>query len=74
MPSSSAMRSVKSESERIAFLLRRDGHEATREWVGRTAGLYRHALERHGHFASDPLYRPLFEKAVREFEEWLGAH
>jgi hypothetical protein len=65
------MKQARPESERIAFLLRRDGYAATRKWVERTVGLYREALAQRGHFASDPAYRPLFEKAVQEFEEWL---
>jgi len=66
------VKSARPEAERIAFLLRRDGHEETRKWVERTAGLYRHALAQHAHFASDPMFRPLFDQAVREFEEWLA--
>lgn len=61
---------VRPESERIAFLLHRDGPEATREWVLRTTGMYREALAQRHHYASDPAYRGLFERAVREFEEW----
>lgn len=62
---------VKPESDRIAFLLRRDGPEKTRQWVERTAAIYREALAHREHYASGPAYRPLFERAVREFEEWL---
>lgn len=60
------------ESERIEFLLRRDGLEATRAWVERTLGIYREALSNPKGQASDPTYKPRFEKAVREFEEWLA--
>lgn len=70
MPS---LKDVRPESERIAFLLRRDGHEATHKWVARTGGLYREALAQSHHYASDPAYRLLFERAVREFEEWLAS-
>jgi hypothetical protein len=70
MPSLSQTRS---ESQRIGFLLRRDGYPETRNWVERTAGLYRDALRHTNHYAADPTYRPLFEKAVREFEEWLAS-
>lgn len=63
---------VRPESERIAFLVRRDGHDATRKWVERTSGLYRQALAQPHHYASMSPYRPLFERAVREFEEWLA--
>ena len=63
---------VRPESGRIELLLRRDGTEETRKWVERTAGLYREALRMRGTYATDPIYRPIFERAVREFEEWLG--
>ena len=60
------------ESERIEFLLARDGPEATRAWVERTLRIYRRALADPRNYANDPSYKPLFERAVREFEEWLG--
>ncbi len=60
------------ESERIEFLLRRDGLDATRAWVERTSKMYRDQLARPGSYAVDVTYRPRFEKAVREFEEWLS--
>jgi hypothetical protein len=62
----------KSESGRIEFLLRRDGSAATRAWVERTLAIYREALRDPRHFANDPSYRPLFERAVRQLEEWLA--
>lgn len=64
---------VRPESERIEFLLRRDGYEATRKWVERTLALYRAELGQHGGLGADPIYRPRFEKAIREFEEWLAS-
>lgn len=64
---------LRPESERIAFLLQRDGDAQTRKWVERTARLYREALGQRGHYAADAVYRPRFERAVREFEEWLGS-
>ena len=68
-----SLKDVRPESERIAFLLRRDGQDATRKWVARTAGLYREALAQPNHYAADAPYRPLFENAVRELEEWLSS-
>ncbi len=61
------------ESERIGLLLERDGLEATRAWVERTLAIYRQALADARNYANDPSYKPLFERAVREFEEWLGS-
>jgi len=60
------------ESERIALLLKRDGLEATRAWVERTVAIYRRALADPRHYANDSSYKPRFERAVREFEEWLA--
>lgn len=60
------------ESERIAFLLKRDGFEATRAWVERTVAIYRCALDDSKHYANDSSYKPRFERALREFEEWLA--
>lgn len=60
------------EAERIGFLLRRDGSAASRAWVRRTLAIYREALRDPRHYASDPSYKPLFERAVREFDEWLA--
>jgi hypothetical protein len=62
----------KPESERIEFLLRRDGLEATCAWVGRTLTMYRKELSRPGSYARDATYRPRFERAVREFDDWLA--
>lgn len=61
---------VRPESERIEFLLRRDGFEATRKRVERTVGIYKAALAEHSGYGTDPTYRPRL--AIREFEEWLG--
>ncbi len=60
------------ESERIEFLLRRDGLAATRAWVERTLAIYREALSDPRNYARDPTYQPLFERAVRQFEDWLA--
>ena len=61
------------ESERIAFLLKRDGLEATRAWVERTVAIYRRALADPRSYANDSSYKPRFERAVRELAEWLAA-
>lgn len=61
------------ESERIELLLERDGFEATRAWVQRTLAIYRQALTDPRNYANDPSYKPIFERAVREFEEWLAS-
>jgi hypothetical protein len=62
------------ELERIEFLLNRDGYEATRAWVERTLNIYREAVGKPGQHSADTVYRPLFEKSIAEFEEWLASH
>lgn len=64
---------VRPESERIEFLLQRDGFEATRKWVERTVGIYKAALAEKGGYGTDPTFRLRLERAVREFEEWLDS-
>ncbi len=59
------------EKDRIAFLIRRDGEAAARLWVGRTLKIYRDAASSPASHASDAFYRPLFERAIAEFEKWL---
>lgn len=63
---------MRSESARIELLLRRNGSAATRAWVERTLAIYGDALRDPRHYANDPSYKPLFEEAVRQFEEWLA--
>jgi hypothetical protein len=65
---------LNSEEERIKGLIQRDGLEATREWVKRTLAIYREALTSPASHASQKGYRPLFEKSIQEFEEWLATH
>ena len=69
-----ALGDARPERDRIEFLLRRDGYEATRAWVERTRNIYREALDRPGEHSADTVYRPLFEKSIAEFEEWLAAN
>lgn len=61
-----------SEQHRIAFLVRRDGYSAAREWVARTRAIYAGAVDAgHGH-AALPEYRPQFLNAIGEFDDWLS--
>ncbi len=62
------------EKERIDFLLQRDGFNRTREWIIRTLHIYREAIASPASHASQKGYKPLFEKAIKEFEEWLSAY
>jgi hypothetical protein len=64
---------TRSETERIEFLLHRDGYEATHAWVVRTLNIYRATVE-PGQHGSDSSYRWLFEQSIKEFEAWLASH
>lgn len=59
------------ETQRIQFLLERDGPDATKAWVERTLAMYRKAIESPNSHASVSDYRPSFEASIREFEAWL---
>jgi len=59
------------ERRRIEFLLQRDGLDATRAWVRRTLDIYRDALRNQASHPAAPDFRPLFEQAIRDYEEWL---
>jgi hypothetical protein len=71
MPSAVA---ANTEAGRIQFLLNREGQKATRAWIERTLIIYREALSQPASYAAALPYRPRFETAIREFEEWLAAH
>lgn len=61
-----------SESARIQLLIDRDGDDRARLWIERTLTLYRAAVGSPTSHASLPHYRPLFEQAIRDFEQWLA--
>ncbi|QBQ55569.1 hypothetical protein [Nitrosococcus wardiae] len=63
---------LNTEKERINLLLQRDGLEATQNWVARTLNIYREAVASPASHASQKNYKPLFEKSIQEFEEWLS--
>jgi hypothetical protein len=62
---------VRSEKQRIDFLVRRDGVEDARAWVERTLKLYRQAIASGTGHAATSEYRPRFEQSIREFKAWL---
>jgi len=71
---SAELLNMRSEQERIGFLLRTRGPQEAREWVERTVRIYRNAIASRASHASKPEFRRLFEAAIREFEEWLAQH
>ena len=60
------------ESGRIQFLVKRDGVQAARIWIERTRDIYREALRQPVSYAAAEPHRSRFERAIREFEEWLA--
>ena len=61
------------EAGRIAFLLQRDGHEATVQWIASVIRIYRRAVLNKSHFASTPYYRRRFICSYCDFKRWLGS-
>jgi hypothetical protein len=68
------MQPSNSEEGRINFLLQRDGLEDTQEWIERTLNIYREGVNSLTSHVSKKEYRPLYERSIKEFEEWLLAH
>ncbi len=62
---------LKHEGDRIAFLLRRDGENATIEWVRRTMRIYRRAVLGGDHFATSGAFRRGFIESYCDFKRWL---
>lgn len=60
------------EDGRIAFLMQRDGREATIRWLRSIIKTYRRAVLNRRHFASTPYYRYRFIGAYCDFKRWLG--
>ena len=54
------------ERLRLETLCSRDGIKTTREWAKATAIAYRLYISDSNHYASQPDWRPLFDKSLRE--------
>jgi hypothetical protein len=54
------------ERLRLKTLCSRDGIKTTREWAKATAVASRFYISDSNHYASQPDWRPLFEKSIRE--------
>jgi hypothetical protein len=61
-----------SETDRIRFLVHRDGAAEARVWMKRTLDTYRTALNTPQHYATTVAYKELFEQSVATFESWLA--
>jgi hypothetical protein len=56
------------ERLRHKMLYSRDGIKTTREWAKATDVAYRLYISDSNHYASQPDWRPLFEKSFRELK------
>lgn len=65
---------LRHEGGRIAFLLARDGLNATIHWVQRTMVIYRRAVLNSAHFAGTAGYRRGFIESYCDFKRWLAGH
>jgi hypothetical protein len=66
------LRPLSTEGARIAFLVARDGEQATFDWVRRTLVIYRRAVLDPSHFAASAHYRPRFLASCSDFRRWLA--
>jgi hypothetical protein len=59
-----------SERLRLEMLIGRDGLEHSKQWANKTAGLYLSSFGEPSHYASQPDWRPLFEKSIQELKHF----
>jgi len=59
-----------SERLRLETLIARDGLEQAKQWANKTAALYLSSFSEPSHFASQPDWRPLFEKSIQELKRF----
>jgi hypothetical protein len=59
-----------SEHLRLETLIARDGLEHSKQWAKKTAALYVLSLSESSHYASQPDWRPLFEKSIPELKHF----
>jgi len=59
-----------SERLRLETLIARDGVERAKQWATKTAGLYLSSFCEPSHYASQPDWKPLFEKSVQELKHF----
>ena len=59
-----------SEHLRLETLLARDGLENAKQWAKKTADLYLSSFCEPSHYASQPDWRPLFEKSIQELKHF----
>jgi len=54
------------ERLRLETLCLRDGKKAARDWAQMTAAIYRLNISDANHYASQPDWKPLFERSIDE--------
>lgn len=60
------------ESDRIKFIVARDGTDTAIVWVRRTMQSYRSSVLNKKHFASSRHYRRGFIESYLSFKQWLA--
>jgi hypothetical protein len=58
------------ERLRLETLCSRDGIEAARYWAYQTVEVYRRSIGDSNHYASQPDWKPLFERSIRELKKF----
>jgi hypothetical protein len=56
------------ERLRLETLCSRDGIEAARYWAHQTVEVYRRIISDSNHYASQPDWKPLFERSIGELK------
>ena len=60
-----------SERLRLETLIARDGVEQAKQWAIKTVALYLSSFcESSSHYASQPDWKPLFEKSIQELKHF----
>jgi hypothetical protein len=59
------------ESDRLAFIAKRNGIGAARQWAERTLRIYREAVQNSKSHGSLPGYRGKYLASIHEMEDWL---
>jgi hypothetical protein len=59
-----------SEHLRLETLMARDGLEDAKQWAKKTAVLYDLSLSEPSHYASQPDWKPLFQKSIQELKRF----
>ena len=60
-----------SERLRLETLIARDGLPRTKQWAQETVDLYTLLITKPTHYASQPDWKPRFEKSIQELKHFV---